>query len=128
MSLLKRLQKRWDDWCGDREMEQIIRCYLSENGYYGNTATLSRIRLCAVQRPGWIQVYQFDARVRVRIEVGDDEPDADAVYEELFGVLRDDARDKDTKIRCLADTSQREELFHRWSEGLIKTRGARHRT
>lgn len=133
MSILKRLQKRWDDWCGDREMEQMIRCHLSENGFFGNTAKLSRIRLAAVARPGWVQVYQFNVRARVRIDSDDDSfedesdrgPEPDPVYQELFGVLKDDARGKDTKIRVLPTTDDRDELFDRWSEGLIKTRGAR---
>ena len=128
MSLIEKLRRRWDDWCGDREMEQTIRRHLSENGYYGNTATLSRIRLSAVARPGWVQIYQFNVRARVRIEVGDDEPEPEAVYENLHGVLRDDARERQssrsTKIRVMRRPEDRDELFDRWSDGLIRTRGA----
>ena len=124
MAFLSNLRRRWDDWCGDREMEQRIRRHLSEHGYYGNTATLRRVRLSAVARPGWVQVYQFSANARVR-PPETDAADPPPVYAELYGVIRDDARGGQTKLRVFQSEPERRELFDRWSEGLIRTRAAR---
>ena len=125
MSFLKRIRDRWDAWSGDREMEMQIRRHLSDNGYFGNTAKLSDIRLVAVQRPGWLQVFRFTAEARRRVEVADDAPDPPAVYDTLHGLLRDDARGKDTRIRVFTDAEERRELFERWSDGLLVMRGGR---
>lgn len=121
---LRKLRQRWNDWCGDREMEQSIREHLSREGYYGNTAQLSNIRLVAVQRPGWVQVFRFDARARVQSEDQDEGPDEPPHYEVLFGLLRDDARQSKTRIEVVHSESERKEWFARWSEGLICLRGA----
>ena len=59
--LLGNLRKRWNDWCGDREMELAIRKHLTKNGFFGGTAKLQNVRLVAVQRPGWLQVFRFEA-------------------------------------------------------------------
>ncbi len=59
--VLRNLRERWNDWCGDREMELAIRKHLNENGFFGGTATLRNVRLVAVQRPGWLQVFRFEA-------------------------------------------------------------------
>ncbi|TWT52511.1 hypothetical protein Pla22_01350 [Rubripirellula amarantea] len=124
LSFLKHLQERWNDWCGDREMEMAIRRSLSENGYFGQTAKLKNVRCVAVQRPGWLQVFRFEATARVRLEVDDDAPEPDPVYDELFGLVRDDIRHNINTIRVFNQEAERKELFARWSEGLICLRGA----
>ena len=108
-------------------MEQAIRRHLNENGYYGNMAKLARVRLAAVARPGWIQVYQFTATARIRTDDidDDDSPEREPAYAELFGVIRDDARAGKSELRVFEDESQRREIFERWSDGLIRTRGGR---
>lgn len=125
MGWLEHLRKRWNDWCGDREMELAIRRHLTDRGFFGPTATLKNVRLVAVQRPGWLQVYRFEASARVRPEeVRDDCPDAQAEYRELLGLVRDDIRYNVSIVRTFSSEIERRELFAVWSEDLICLRGA----
>lgn len=122
---LKGLRRRWDDWCGDHEMEVAIRRHLTDNGYYGGTAKFRAVRLVAVERPGWLQVYRFEAIARVaRSEGEEDGPDRPAEYRELFGLVRDDIRHKISSVRVFESEGERQSLFARWSDGLICLRGA----
>ncbi|WP_372896524.1 hypothetical protein [Stieleria sp.] len=123
IALLKSLQQKWNDWCGDREMELEIRKHLTQNGYYGGSAKLKNVRLVAVQRPGWLQVFRFEATARLQAEETEG-PDPEAVYENLYGLVRDDIRHKTNSVRVFQDPSERRELFLRWSEDLIQLRGA----
>ncbi len=122
---IRHLRQRWDDWCGDREMELSIRKQLTINGYYGGTARLRNVRLVAVQRPGWLQVFRFEATVRViHKTVEDDIPDPQAEYQEVYGLVRDDIRHKINVVRVFESDEDRYLLFHQWSDGLICLRGA----
>ena len=125
IELIKHWRERWNDWCGDRDMELSIRSHLNDNGFYGRTAQLRNVRLVAVQRPGWLQVYRFEATARVRPpEASADAPNEAAEYRELFGLVRDDIRHKINTVRVFEDEDQRRELFGRWSADLICLRGA----
>lgn len=142
-AFLRQLRERWSNWSGDAEMERAIRQHLSGRGYYGRTAKLRGVRLVAVQRPGWIQIYRFEVVARVAAAAwtddapaegrtrpvaqppaaaGDDHP-APAVYHELFGLVREDHRYNQTSVRVFAAADQRLKLFERWSDGLIQLRG-----
>lgn len=125
------LRQKWNDWCGDRDMEMAIRRHLTENGFYGGTAQLRNVRLVAVQRPGWLQVFRFEATVRVRpVQESpssadpSDSVDPEPEYRELFGLVRDDIRHSIQSVRVFDDSGQRRELFARWSEDLICLGGA----
>ncbi len=136
IEFLQHLRQRWNDWCGDRDMELSIRKHLSENGFYGGTARLRNVRLVAVQRPGWLQVFRFEATARLQPagsaaapnpgfdSQSDDSPDAEAEYRELFGLVRDDIRHKINSVRIFEDESERRALFARWSQDLICLRGS----
>lgn len=121
---MRGLRQRWDDWCGDHEMEVAIRRHLTENGYFGGTAKFRGVRLVAVQRPGWLQVYRFEVTARVVTRVDDDRPDPPAVYHDLYGLVRDDIRHKINSVRVFNSEAERRALFTRWSDGLICLRGA----
>lgn len=123
MQWLKHLRQRWNDWCGDREMELAIRQHLSRNGYFGGTAKFRSVRLVAVQRPGWLQVYRFEATARIVAEADEHQPDPPPVYHELFGLVRDDIRHKISDVRVFQREEDRRCLFARWSDGLICLRG-----
>ena len=121
----KHLQQRWNDWCGDHDMETTIRRHLTVSGYFGQTAKLRNVRLVAVQRPGWLQVFRFEATARIAPETENEEfPDPEAAYHELYGLVRDDIRHKINVVRVFQSTEERHSLFTRWSEGLICLRGA----
>jgi len=122
-------------------MENAIRRHLSDNGYFGGTAKLRTVRLAAVQRPGWLQVYRFEATARLAVpNLADSDPSNSAasdfvdsedasdellppVYHQLFGLVREDHRKDQTAVRFFKTNEQRIELFRRWSEGLITLRG-----
>jgi hypothetical protein len=123
LAFLKSLQEKWNDWCGDHEMELAIRKHLTKNGYYGGTVKLKNVRLVAVERPGWLQVFRFEAIARRQSEPTDG-PEPEAVYEELYGLVKDDIRKKMTRVRVFQDPDERRELFLRWSEDLIQLRGS----
>lgn len=117
--------ERWNNWCGDRDMEMAIRRHLNQNGFFGDTAKLRAVRMVAVQRPGWLQVFRFDATARVRPNSDSDTEIPDqAEYRELFGLVRDDIRHKINTVRVFEIEIERKELFSRWSEDLICLRGA----
>jgi hypothetical protein len=124
LETLKKLRERWANWCGDYEMEMKIRQHLSANGYFGRTAQLRNVRLVAVQRPGWLQVFRFDVTARVAHAEHDGHPDQPAEYHDLFGLIRDDAR-KGSAVRVFAAAEDRAKLYAEWAEGLIQLRGAR---
>jgi hypothetical protein len=121
---LNHLRERWDNWSGDRDMEMAIRKHLNQEGYFGGTAKVQRLRLVAVQRPGWLQIYRFEAVARVRVAIDENRPDPDAEYRTLFGLVRDDFRHNVNDIRVFDDECERRNLFVRWSEGLHCLRGA----
>ncbi|OYP37685.1 hypothetical protein [Rhodopirellula sp. MGV] len=122
-SLLKYLAEKWNNWTGDHEMELAIRKHLTKNGYFGGTVQLENVRLVAVQRPGWLQIYRFDATARLQVEQSDG-PDPDPVYHQLYGLVKDDIRHKMTIVRVFQHPAERRELYRRWAEGLIELRGA----
>ena len=122
---LKHLYQRYNDWCGDRDMELAIRKHLTANGFFGGTAKLRNVRLVSVQRPGWLQVYRFEATVRLRpSDLSDDSVDSPAEYCELYGLVRDDIRHNINHVRFFENAELRRELFTDWSEDLICLRGA----
>ena len=121
---LQHLRQRWNDWCGDYDMEVAIRKQLSDAGFYGATAKLRNVRLVAVQRPGWLQIFGFEATARVRPPANPDAPDPQPEYRELFGLVRDDIRRGISNVRVFQGEDERRELFADWSEDLICLRGA----
>ncbi len=123
LDLIRNLREKWNNWCGDRDLEIAIRKHLTQNGYYGNTVKLKNVRLVAVQRPGWLQVFRFEANARVQFAETDG-PEPEPVYEALYGLVRDDIRHKMTSVRVFRDADERRELYRRWSDGLIQLRGA----
>ncbi|QDT09387.1 hypothetical protein [Planctomycetes bacterium K23_9] len=125
MSWIKHLRERWHNWVGDHDMERAIRRHLTTDGYFGGTAKLRNVRLVAVQRPGWLQIFRFEATARVdRSNANADEPAPDAEYHELFGLVREDARKDQSSVRVFRNNADRGELFKQWSEDLICLRGA----
>ncbi len=127
---LRSIRDKWSDWCGDRDLEVAIRRHLNSEGYFGQTAKLENVRLAAVQRPGWLQVYRFDAVARVKAELLDEDDDvsvsnAPPQFRQLFGLAREDARRDECTIRTFETIELRRELFTEWSVDLIQLRNGR---
>ncbi len=127
IKILQAFWKKWSDWTGDHDLEVAIRRHLTTNGYFGQTAKIANVRLAAVQRPGWLQVYRFEvtARVNPAGSQSDDEPEPVAEYQLLFGLVREDARKEESTVRAFENEAARRELFQLWSEGLLQLRGGR---
>ena len=116
---------RWRNWTGDHEMELAIRRHLSDRGYRGAAAELRSVKLIAIERPGWVQIYRFEA-VAIRhpsdseIETSTS-PMTSSIL--LYGLVRDDGR-AHSEVETFAHPGRRIERFHQWSEGMITLRGA----
>ena len=124
-SFFSQIRESWANWTGDSEMDSAIRRGLSTAGYFGNTAKIRNFRLVAVQRPGWLQVFRFEATARLRLQIIEDAPDPPAEYVDLFGLIREDVRKNDTMVRFYQNADERTEMFARWSEDLIVLRGGK---
>jgi hypothetical protein len=96
---------------GNKVTEKDIRDYLTANGYYGRSAVVRDLKLTAVQRPGWIQVFQFEVRAK-SVEDG---------WHELFGTCRDDESAEEFNVFLSPNQSERDEQASAWSEGLLTT-------
>jgi hypothetical protein len=147
LNFFKSIREKWENWSGDRELEHAIRRHLSANGHYGGTAKLQNVRLAAVQRPGWLQVYRFDVVARVipvlTVKDIDENLDGDTddhtgedasdevlenrppEYSKLYGLVREDVRHDITTIRTFDNPEARRELFVHWSDNLIQLRSGR---
>lgn len=121
---IKHLMERWANWTGDKDMENAIRAHLTDHGYFGRMAKIEAVRLVAVQRPGWVQIYRFEATARIQQESDDNRPNPEASYAQLFGLAKEDARKQACEIRTFTDPDDRRGLFADWSDGLICLRGA----
>ncbi len=106
---------RWSNWAGDRDMEQAIRKALTQHGWRGQAARLGRVRLVAVQRPGWLQIYAFQADC-------EDQPPPPPHLARVFGLLRQDERFDRVDIRLFETASARRTLLEEWSTGLCQLR------
>lgn len=116
IAFLKHLAEKWQNWIGDRDLEMALRRHLDKEEFYGDSAQFRNMKLAAVQRPGWLQVFLFEVTAKSRIGES---------YVELFGIVRQDERFNKTEIKTFSRKFERSEIFQQWSEGLIKTRRSR---
>jgi hypothetical protein len=99
----------------NRVTEKDVRSWLDTHGFYGNSAEIRDLNLYAVQRPGWLQIFSFEVRVKSRSET-------ENPWREMFGVVKDDERrrgNNKTQVELFADAVQQTEKLDQWSEGLI---------
>lgn len=113
--MLQTFMKKWSGWVGDREMEIAMRAAMTKKGWRGKSAKFSRVRLVAIQRPGWLQVYAFDAECKSRDENSED-------LTRVFGVVRQDERYNKVDIECFESAAIRNSVQNKWSDGLHQLR------
>ena len=89
--------------------EKDIRTWLSDHGFSGQSAKFGEIELHAIQSPGWLQVFRFDAEVKRQ---------HDQSTQRIFGAMRDDERYNRTEICVFTSFSERAGCLNSWSEGL----------
>lgn len=88
---------------------------MDRNGFYGNSADIRDLELFAIERPGWLQVFRFQVRVKSREE-------SEKPWSEMFGVVKDDERrrgDKKTQVEMFPTAQQQADKLEQWSQGLI---------
>ena len=90
-------------------VEKDLRHYLSQHGYWPNSAEFSDLELAAIQRPGWVQVFTFE--VKAKRESGE--------WDQLHGVCRDDERYKQFDVELFETNRERDAILADWSTGLI---------
>lgn len=116
-NLIRGWSRKWSSWIGDRDLELALRKHLDSQGFYGDSAKFEGIRLAAVQRPGWLQVFVFTVEAKERSER------SKSLL--LHGIVRQDERYNKTDVRTFVAKYERNSLFREWSEDLIRLRGAR---
>jgi hypothetical protein len=125
LNWLTKWTDRWRNWTGDHEMELAIRRHLSDRGYRGAAAELRAVKLIAIQRPGWVQIYRFEAVAIKQISDYDAETTTPQPRSSilLYGLVRDDGRTQ-SEVETFVHPGRRIERFHQWAEGMITLRGA----
>jgi hypothetical protein len=124
-----RLRQRWGSWVGDRGLERAIRISLNQAGWQGGGAAIRDVRLVAIKRPGWVQIYRFevlasrqpDAVGRPLVTDGQPLADDEPPICHLYGLARDDGRTHET-VRLFSSPQLRREQFAEWSRSMIVLR------
>lgn len=124
-----RLRRRWDNWVGDRALERAIRLSLNQAGWQGGGAAISDVRLVAIERPGWVQIYRFEVLASrqphsvpsVGAADGEFSVDDEPPICRLYGLARDDGRARET-VRLYSSPQLRHEQFAEWSQSMIVLR------
>ena len=97
----------------NKAAEKEVSEWLSQNGYYGNSAAFIEMELHAIQRPGWLQIFRFAVRAK----------SIEGEWHELFGAMRADERYGKPTVRTYANSVVRDKQLAEWSRNLITHRG-----
>lgn len=102
---------------GNRYTERELREYLTENGYFGGSVTFLKLELAGMERPGWVQLFEF--HVQAKAQTGE--------WQELFGTCRSDERFKKFDVE-LHDTekAQRRSITSQPAQMITLERPDRH--
>lgn len=104
---------------GNRSTEKDLRDFLTENGYYGNSANFHKLELAAIERPGWVQVFEFHVLAK----------SVDGDWVELFGNCRSDERSKSLEVNLFDSNVDQSQAFRdETAEMITLDRGPRHWT
>ncbi|MEQ8847551.1 hypothetical protein [Botrimarina sp.] len=115
--MFKQWSERWRDWTGDRRLTDAIRAELRRGGWAVHSAQIRDVRLVAIERPGWVQVYRFAVETTLHT---DNPHDRRAAV--LLGLSREDGRKSRIDVLLTEDESTWRERLETWSEGLIRRR------
>lgn len=115
--MFKQWAQRWSDWTGDKKLTDAIRAELRRGGWAVHSAQIRDVRLAAIERPGWVQVYRF--AVETTLQTENPHHRRAAV---LLGLSRDDGRRSRIEVFLTEDEAAWRERLEQWSEGLIRRR------
>lgn len=113
--MFENIRKWWSSWIGDRDAELAIRQALKKEGLRGDSAKITNMKLVAVRRPGWSQLYAFDASVNIgTIE----QPE----MRNYFGLMKQDERYNKADVCVLQNAFARKKQFEEWADGMHRLR------
>ena len=102
---------------GNKYTEKDLRDHLTELCYFGRSAKFLKLELKAIERPGWVQVFEF--HVKAKKQDGD--------WEQQFGLCRSDERNNTFEVQLFSSQDRYLQAFRRESEDMIThERGPRH--
>lgn len=93
----------------NKSTEKDLRSYLDDNGYFGRTAKFRLLKLKAVERPGWVQVFQFEIEAK---HEGRD-------WENLYGFCRTDERSDSFEVKMSHDALAAQRSFCEAAQDMI---------
>lgn len=108
--MLKRLACWWNDYLGNHELEQAIRDQLRRDGFRPHALKLRDVKLVAIERPGWVQIWQFRAETKT---VG-------GQHVILHGAACDDGRRSGSEVHLSDSLEEIESQIDAWSIGFIR--------
>ena len=94
---------------GNKVTEKDLRDHLESIGYIGRSARFLRLELTGIERPGWIQLFEFHVEAKKR----------DGDWEPLFGICRDDERSQTFEVQLLSNPDQQKQSGRFHSETMI---------
>lgn len=95
--------------------ELRLRRHLTTLGWSGVDARFRELELVAVERPGWVQFFEFDVSIERLPEDADDDPET----VRLVGVCRDDERFT-TEVRLASSAEDLDEILADWAANAIR--------
>jgi len=102
---------------GNKSTEKDLRDHLEGMGYYGSSVKFLKLDLTAIERPGWIQVFEFHIQAKRR----------DGDWEQHFGLCRTDERNDTFEVQLFDRPEQQQKVFRQNTAGMIThERGPRH--
>ena len=113
---------------GNRVTEKDIRDWLDANGHVGRSAKIDDLELHAIERPGWVQVFEFQVRSKtLSAQISDQhdkfESESEPVWQDRFGVVLDDERKRTqalrTQIWVFEDRAGQQAKLESVSEGML---------
>lgn len=113
--MLKQLFQRLSDWTGDTHLTKAIHAELRRGGYAVNAAEVREVRLAAIERPGWVQVYRFSVETSTNPENPHERRPV-----VLLGLSRDDGRKSRIEVLLTEDEAAWRARLDAWSDGLIR--------
>ena len=93
----------------NKSTEKDLRDHLTKIGYLGRTAKLLKLELKAIERPGWVQLFELHVHARK----------LDGDWEERFGICRSDERSNTFEVQLFNSQDRQQQAFRRESEGMI---------
>lgn len=102
---------------GNKCTEKDIRDHMEGMGYYGRSAKFLKLELKAIERPGWVQVFEFHVQAKRH----------DGSWEQHFGICRTDERNNTFDVELFDHVEQQRAVFRHSTTGMIThERAARH--